>query len=89
MLTEAQLGRNKNRLLHGIEQRKEIAHRTAKGETLQDIATALSITVRTVKYHVSKMYRENGLYGNADKRQFLTLCLTNSVSQVICTSIDG
>jgi len=54
-----------------MTKRKLIAGMLAEGQTNKEIAAALHISVRTVKWYLADFRFRLGLYGNADERRLV------------------
>lgn len=61
--------------------RERIARMLGQGLTNKEIASALHITERTVKWHIGIMMERAGLHGSGDERLLIVLAARGRLEQ--------
>lgn len=52
----------------------------AKGKTVQEIADALGLKPRTVKWHTAKIMARHGLSGSGDERRLIVMAVRGELT---------
>ena len=70
----------------GRGRRYDVVRLSREGLGHKEIAALLGISMHSVKYHISKVYRARNLFGTADRIKFL---MGHDSEGTIYSSLDG
>ena len=73
----------------GDRQDREIIRLTGEGYTQKEIAAALHMSVRAVKWHTSRILPVLGLSGSSDRTKFVHLCATGAALNIVNETRTG